>query len=90
MSREDVSPASRDSYLLRHDFLIFFLVENKRKWKRKSFVTAGETWLVIPSFIRSWTVAPNSYKEKGIHHSLARSLFLLSFKEMKKEETINA
>ena len=29
-----------------NDFLISFLVRQK-KWKRKSFVTAGETWLVV-------------------------------------------
>ena len=34
-----------------NDFFIFFLKRKKRKWKRKSFVTAGETWLVIPSFL---------------------------------------
>ena len=38
-----------------NDFFIFFLKRKKRKWKRKSFVTAGETWLVIPSFLFSFS-----------------------------------
>ena len=42
----------------------FFPFYFKVKWKRKSFVTAGETWLVIPSFISS---LPHN-KEEGINN----------------------
>ena len=51
----------------------FFPFYFKVKWKRKSFVTAGETWLVIPSFIRSWLVAGNLH----VFSTLARPHQLL-------------
>ena len=43
---------------LPQTFSLFFSSLKRERGKRKSFVTAGETWLVIPSFISGHSLVP--------------------------------